>query len=259
MDSHYETIKTPATAEYVFGVIQEVYRQSWELEHECEPEVILTIDSSIKDSWKGFELVDWNPFNQSLNELFGIQIDKGEWKTLLEPASEKTLRGVCNRIAKAVFQEQIKPINLLGKTCLKGGIFLTIRSKRAQSGAPVEHLSPSSELAPYAKNHLSVFLEISSKLFPGKFPKVSIHKPFSNFVGRGLFVSFILIVLGGIIGHFVNPAGAFFTVFGALGGIIFNLMIFPAAAVPPKSVEVGNLKTFRDLVNYISEPQASGS
>jgi hypothetical protein len=259
MDSHYETIKTPATAESVFGVIQEVYRQSWELEHECEPEVVLTIDSTIKECRDAFELVDWNPFNQSLNELFEIQFDKGEWKTLLEPASEKTFRGICERISKEVFQELIKPVNILGKTCLKGGIFLTIRSKLAKAGASVEELSPSSELAPYAKNHLGVFLEISSKLFPGKFPIVMIHNPISDFAFGGFVVSMLLTILGGIIEHFIDPAGAFLTVFGVLGVIISSLVAPFVVGSSSKSVEFGNLKTFRDLVNYISEPQASGS
>jgi hypothetical protein len=259
MDSHYETIKTPATPEYILEIFKDRHRLTCDFGESFEPDMTLTMDSTINDWRNAEDLLEWKPLGKALNNNFGIDLGDEEWKSLLEPESQKTLRGVCERIAKDTFQEQIKPTNLLGKSCIKGGIFLTIRSKLAQAGAPVDHLSPSSELAPYAKNHLGVFLEISSKLFPGKFPPVAVNRPIYDRSLSGFGIGFLIMFLGWIASYFTRNFGLVIVLIGMIGVMIFGRLTSWAASKPPKSVEVGDLKTFRDLVNYISEPKVSGS
>ena len=243
MKAKYDTIKVPATPDYILSVIQDEYRLICENDWESEPDMNLTFDSTIKDWRIACDLLPWKQLGSALNEWFNVSIDSSKWKSLLEPASKKTLKGVCEEIAKYSDRETIKPIRIFGKECLKGGIFLTIRSKLAEAGADVSSLTPKSLLDEYIADYYETFFKISSRLFPNKFPVIKVIKPLHNFSTKGLLLGLAILFLGIFLWPLQICGVVIFVVFFLLAGI--------AAMKRPQSVKFGELKTFKDMVNCI--------
>lgn len=255
MKTAYDTIKTQATPEYILSVFVDDHRHQCEYDPEACPDIELTFETTIADWRLACDLLEWPQLGKGLNECFMLDFPESKWKPLLEPSSEKKLKDLCVEIAKHTFSEEIKPTKLLGKTCSKAGIFLTIRSKLADAGADVSSLSPSTKLEEYCRNYWREFLKMSSHLFPGKFPLVKVSTPYYDFGFSGLCISFIAAVIGEVIGHFSDSSfSTLFTVVASIGVCLSTLLIFIAAfIIGPSSVNFGELQTFRDLVDCISE------
>ena len=146
MIEKYDTIKSPASAEDILNIFEDNHRHQCQFDPEADSDIHITFDTTIEQWRWACDLVGWEKLGIALNEHFGIDFNLEKWKTLLEPASEKQLKELCVEISKNTQKEIIKPLNILGKTCLKGGIFLTIKSKLAEAGACVEELAPNTSL-----------------------------------------------------------------------------------------------------------------
>ena len=254
METKYDTIKVPATPEYILAVIQDSYRFSCQNDPEAEPDMDLSFDSTI-DEWRtACDLLPWEELGFALNKRFGIVFESSKWHSLLEPATKKTLKELCEEISKYADKEIIKPVNILGKECLKGGVFLTIRSKLAEAGADVSALTPSSLIEDYMCSHWKAFYEMSSKLFPNKLPVMKFHNPLYWFSIYGLVLSFILLLLGWL-ASVTNTEllSCLLVIVGIASLLFFYLLIGITAKRKPDSVDFGGLKTFRDMVNCIVE------
>jgi acyl carrier protein len=252
-DNHI--LKTPAAPEYVLNAFKDLYR------HECEvnPEFVdgfeLTFESTIKE-WRyayDLDMLTVKELGLALNKVFDIEFSKKKWKSLLEPWSKRTVGQLCSEIAKYTYQEKIRPLNILGKSCQKGGIFLALKSKLAQAGANVNELAPFSELAGYTRRYPQVFVDFSSKLFPNTIPPAKVSISFWNrlFIGSVL-VGFLFMVAGYILHKYSITVGELFIVVGAFIFCVFYILQLCTLKIPPSSVKFGELKTFRDLVDFIA-------
>jgi hypothetical protein len=255
MDSYYPTIDKPATPEYVLSVFIDQHRQLSELDDMVDKTAVLTFDTTIAELRAACDLVDWLQVGRALNAQWGFRYSDEEWFFVLEPAKQRTLRGLCEFIARGARRIQIRPLTVLGKPCATAGAFMTIRSLLRDAGANVGEISPSTPLAGYARRYAKTFLGPISRLAPNVIPPVKaraglwgLHEWCAGLGFLMLLVGLPLVVVG------VSWFGWI-----ALIGIVLMIANYPVAWIThrftlPSSVEFGELKTFGDLARVIAAP-----
>lgn len=234
----------PITAEVALEILRELQRQAAE---EAEPKEI-TAATTVADWIMIMDLVDGAEF---LDHVFGLKRSKQAWRSLLQPAHERTLGEVCQHLAQVARIEALEPLPMLGKPCLSAGVFLTIRSILARDGADVSNLRPSSLLKPFLRHHYSTFMCHIAKLAPGRLPVLQIHRPFQDSLVKLGFFGLLLCIAG-------YCWGSYFGVSGLIILLLTQLGIMCTAAWPPANVELGDLRDFRDLVRMLLMPPPSG-
>jgi hypothetical protein len=249
MNCSYPTRKVFASAEYVLSVIRDNHRQQCQFDPEADPRAVLTFDSTVADWRYACDLLRWRKLAESLNEYWNIKCSLGQWRAVLEPPKQRTLRDVCNLIASHAVCEVVRPAWFLGAPCETAGAFLTVRSLLQDAGADAALIAPSAALAPFARRYAYVFMGPISRLAPNRLPPVKIHKPAYRAAVVGLLASWLLIVCG-------SYWDAGLTIIGVLAVAFCYVVLFVAAKSNPAAVEFGNLRTFRDLAVAMSGPAA---
>lgn len=250
MNVDYPTLDEPATADYVLAVLRDLHRQSWNSEYGEDPEDdVLSFDTTVRHWRAACDLAGWRQVGRAENEIWQIDVPDAEWKAVLEPAKKRRLRDVCELIARHARRPQIRPTPIMGHSCRSAGAFLTIRSFLHQAGAPAEEIAPSTPLAPFLRRHFSALIVPISKLAPGALPGVRVERDAALtacFCAMPA-VGFLLLLAGSCFGlPQVTIAG------GAL--FVFSWVIgFIAALFVPASVEIGDLRTFRDLAKLVAD------
>ncbi len=248
MNENYSTQDFPATPEYVL----DVFRDNQRFTMICGLDPVLEFDTTVQDWCATCDLYGWPTLFNSLNETWGIHATRSEWKRVLKPEKQRTLREVCEFIATRAIRPKIRPATLLGKECLPAGAFLTIRSILAQAGADPRRIAPSAPLEPYLNRHIIKLYMHIAKIAPGTFPEV-------NFESHPLLRTMTLVVLLGvltlIVGGMANSPstliiGTGFAAIGVLGHICVSRMLGPGR------FELSDTVTFRDLAVRICQPDA---
>ncbi len=151
----YPTLSEPATPEYVLALFADGERLDWLLEPEGE-EFVPTFDTTVRQwvrrqGWLYAPLhFDWRGFAEALNSDFGVSVPMAEWEAVLTPPRERTLRGVCELIARHARRPVARPYPIFGCDGRAAGAFLTVRSILAGAGADVSGVAPSTKLAAFA-------------------------------------------------------------------------------------------------------------
>jgi hypothetical protein len=131
---------------------------------------------------------------------------------------------------------------------MTAGAFLTIRSMLHEAGAYAEEIAPSTLLAPYTRQYAGLFLGPISWLAPGTLPMVWVRQPLRDAGLLSFPIGVALSIIGGCSGLDLLVA------FGILVVITgFALAWIDALWLAPASVEIGDLRTFRDLARVIAE------
>lgn len=234
------------TAEEALAIIKDSYRHAAVLDPECEPDVDLRIDTSVSEWRDACDLLGWRKLGRALNDWFGTQFTDDQWWAVLEPSSQRTLRGVCDLIASQALKPKVAPFRIGGAPCLSAGAFLSIRTALAQHGVPTAGVTPSTPIGPLARVHVGEFVTALGILSPGALPVPEIEETVAQAwslrtLGAGLLVA-ILAALVGI----KSLAGVAVVV--ALLGLIGRLI---ALRNPPRAVRFGSLETFRDLTRAV--------
>ena len=160
MKSNYPIEWVPATPEYILDGIREEWRQSALLDGEQPGDVerqLPTFATTVHEWREAVDLVGWRALGKALDEQWGTRFSKDQWFSVLEPAREKTLRGVCELLATQARRAVVPPAKMLGRECASAGVFLAIRSLLVQAGAPPD-LRPSTPLEPFLQKWPEVFL-----------------------------------------------------------------------------------------------------
>ncbi|MCX6923027.1 MAG: hypothetical protein NT154_07445, partial [Verrucomicrobia bacterium] len=131
---------------------------------------------------------------RALNEDWGTQFTQCQWFSVLEPAREKTLGGVCELLATQARRRLVPPAKMLGRECPSAGIFLAIRAMLVQAGAPPD-LRPSTPLEPFLDKWPEVFLQQVSSLAPGGVPFTRKNEAFNTFIALSYILSGLLLLL----------------------------------------------------------------
>ncbi len=237
----------PATPEYILAGIQEEWRQFSQdcgLTAEDRERQMPTFNTTIQQWCDDAMLDEWMPLSKALNQTWGTKFTRKQWRQVLEPAREKTIRGVCELLATQAQRPLIPSAKILGHECKSAGVFLAIRSLLIEAGAPA-NLRPSSNVEPYLKKWPKVFQEKIERLALGGLPYKLVNKFWPILTGSTWTVGALLLVAGSIskVPEMII-VGVFLFAAGWLGGLLYR---------GPLALE--NVKTFRDLAELIVKKQ----
>lgn len=171
----------------ILNIFIEQHRLCSPLDPETDPSAELSFNSTIDDWRAANDLLPWKQLSEFLNQEFNISPTEDEWKSVLTPASTRTLKDLCEFISKHSTHVDIKPKKLLGQECLSSAVFLTLRKYLERRQVDVSDLRPSSLLTPYFEKYFSEMVEQTTILANGKkvFDKfdTKIKKPgFLNYI-----------------------------------------------------------------------------
>lgn len=245
MDIHYPPIMERPTPLYILDVMIDAYRQRLQFDPETEPDIVLTMNTTVAEWRSACDLVGWKGLGKALNTAWQIDCSEKEWRQVLTLAKVKTFQGVCDLIARHAKRPRIRPACLFGVTCQTAGAFLTVRHLLHEAGAEVRDLRPSSPLAPYTRKHLNLFLDAISKLTPGKLPLVEIENLLLRRVGQLLILNWLVVGVSWTLGYPVLAERA-----SVVAGLVL-FCLWLAAQREPSRIDFGELKTFRDLVQVL--------
>lgn len=251
MDTNHSTIDIPATRDYVLDVLVDEHRQQCHYDSSADPDASLTFDSTVADWRNACDLIGWRQLGHAMNEGWGTSFTNAQWRSALVPAKSKTLGNVCNLIATEATSPTIRPITLFDRPCRPAAAFLTIRSLLNDAGADVSSIGPSTLLDDFTKNYLLTFLGPISRLTPGAIPNVKIHNPFYDTISVLMILSLPMLLGGWCL--YVNALSPSVLILAILFHVASWLLQFMASKKKPKSVQFGNLQTFRDLATVIAD------
>ncbi|MBI1322718.1 hypothetical protein GC170_05985 [bacterium] len=257
MEVRYPTIDKPATPKYILAVLQDMQRQQCQHDPEANPGAKLSFETTVAEWRDACDLLGWRELGRAYNQLWAIACSDEDWRTVLEPASQRRLAEVCHLIAARVARPTVRPSRMLGSTCAPAGAFLTIRSLLHDAGAPACEIAPSTLLAPYTRRFTEVFLGPISRLAPGALPPVRILTPVYDAAIWGILVAVVCLLVGACSGaHLLTVSGV------VLFASAYALTWYAARCLLPASVEFGELRTFRDLAVVVAggspaEPDAA--
>lgn len=86
--------------------------------------------------------------------LFGSEISDEDWQGAVEPRNDRTVRDVCEVIARSIRVPIVPTVSVFGTTCRKAGAFLLIKKLMSDAGADVSKLAPSTPLSKFSKRGL---------------------------------------------------------------------------------------------------------
>lgn len=168
----YPVEHRPATPEYVLAMFRDAHRLQCQFDPEADPSVTLGNTTTIAEWRAACDLGEWRDLARHLEAEWQVSISDELWHSILEPASDKRIGGVCQAIAQRATRPMPRPVQLGGLKCETAGTFLTIRYLLSEGGADVEGLTPSSRLAPYTRKFPMVFLGPVSRIAPLTLPIV---------------------------------------------------------------------------------------
>jgi hypothetical protein len=251
-----------ASPEFIHATIADQYRLQCGYDPEAEPDLEISFETTVAEWRNACDLVGWEEVGRGLNEEYGINVHRDRWFSVLEPASQRRLRGVCELIASEAMVVVVRPASVLGGKCLKAGVFLTIRTLLAQAGADVGDVRPSTPVHRFLPRYLGVFVGPVSRLAPGSLPIVKI----GNGTWDGLDVLVGCVPLMPVIAYslaiiFFAPVGV--NLFLAAGWFLavalgFRLYHYVRASLETRRsagrrVEIGDVRSFADLSRVIAE------
>jgi hypothetical protein len=165
-------------AEYILRVLIDEHRQQVRLDPEADPGATLSFRTSVADWRSACDLVAWRKLGHALNASWKINATESEWKSVLEPARQRTLRDVCQFLANRVQLPKLVPMGYLGASCASAGAFFGIRSALAEQGIDTRGIKPSTELATYAALAPVVFISFAARIAPGRLPGIDVETRF---------------------------------------------------------------------------------
>jgi len=158
----------PVTPDYILASMQEEWRQI-ALPDPTEERELPTFTTTIAQWRDLLDLLDWRRLGRALNEAWGTSFSRQQWREVLEPPREKTLRQVCELLASQAKRPLVPPATLLGHRCGSAGVFLAIRAMLIHAGVR-DCVRPSTALQPMLRKRPEVFLRQVARLSPGGLP-----------------------------------------------------------------------------------------
>ena len=207
-----------------------------------------TFETTIHEWREALDLVWWSPLGQGLNKFWGTKFSEGRWFSVLVPAREKTLRGVCELLASEARRPRVPPAKVLGRDCESAAVFLAIRSLLVQAGAPPD-MRPSTPLEPFLRKWPNVFLKEVSRLAPGGLPFTFKNKFFHALTSLTMILGCLLLFLTGCVEEPWVALGGVLLFVAGWGGGLLGVNWFRGR------LTLGNVTTFRGLTQAIIAQQ----
>lgn len=240
---------TTLSPDDILAILQDKHRHQCSYDPEADPDVILTLDSSIEDWRIACDLVEWKALAGALNTQWNLTVPLSEWKSLLTPPKKRKLRGVCTVLSRSNRPKKVISPSIFGRHCQTAGVFFAVRELLERDGADVSHLAPSSLLSKFAIEHTRAFEQDISQLAPGALPTIRIQNPDYE-RATGFMTLAVLSLFGSALASFwISYLWIPFLVVVILGVAWVNQV---AQNSRPTSVTFGELKTMRDLCRTLA-------
>lgn len=245
------------TAEEVLAVFATRHRWQSEWDPEADSSAVLTFESTIAEWRDACDLLGWRPLGRALAEEFRVDIDQEEWRRVLTPPRQRTLRDVCDLLASRARALRTRPIRVLGRDCPEAGAYFGILRVLQQVGVPCALIHPSTHLAAYTRTYREAFVRDVSFLSSGTLPWREVPHRLCRIAGCASICLFLLGWLPLYVGQWKGwpdtaCVGAWAIVIGCLG-------LFAAALPPPKAVVIEGVETFGDLARALCRTTAATS
>ncbi len=121
-------------------------------------------DNASGNDW----MVSWpHGLGSWLNDVFGTDFTRAEWRSLLRHSRTRTLRDLCEFIAPRTRVPEAGPCALFGRSCREAGVFLAIRSLLRSADVGVDHLAPSTPLKHFAVDGFPRIWAVATRRWPG--------------------------------------------------------------------------------------------
>ncbi len=258
--------RVKASADDVLAIFRDNFRHSENYIPEQDSVDELGFETTIAEWQDICDLVSWKPLGRALNEEWKVCEGDAAWRSVLQPAKKRTLRGVCELLAKSAMIPSIQPARILGRECMAAGAFMTIRSLFKEAGADISDVTPSTEIADYTVEYGHIFVGSISPLSPNAIPHVTVSEPRYDSSLRCILIGLAIAGLGGFITGLVEMMWMASEIEMCLGILAFLLISFGALIVAasqistlwptqlaPSSVVFGDIKTFRDLSQVLAD------
>lgn len=233
-------LRRPATPEEVLAILQDWQRLEWG--KALDAAQVLTFDTTVKEWRDDCDLAGWQQLGTALSAFFGAKIAKDEWRAVMKPENQKTLRNLCALVASRSTLPEAGEVKILGQLCRPAATFYALRSHLIQAGVEVLGIRPSTRLDNFLRLHTEAMVEAITKLAPGRLPVMTTKFNLGHKIGGWTcLLGLVALVLGWVL-EFPE-----LTVIGCL--------VFAAAFIsttffsnqPPAAVHFENLETFADL------------
>lgn len=240
----------PVTPDYFLAVERDLHRQCVRFDFECDPQIDLTLDSTI-DEWRSArDLVGTRRLGRALNELWGLRLADCDWVSVLSPSHSRALRDVAELIARHATRPKLRPLAIAGTRCLPAAAFLAIRDVLAREGADVSNLAPSTPLSEFACRYPTAFLCEVARFAPGAMPEVRFHASEDTAALSIGWIAWLCWAVGMIGARWIEPAKALAVISLFLQMLLWFRSKFDNSE--SLSVEFGELRTFRDLAKCVA-------
>lgn len=237
-----EMTKHKPSPEQVLAILVDQHRHVCLVDPEVFPDAILTFDTTIAEWRFACDLVGWERLSLVLNEEWGMILRKDEWNTILEPANQRTLRTLCEVIAKHGKIEVMPSKSFLGGQCPSNRAFRAVRTLLLSLGVHREDIHLDTPVAPLLNQYRYKLLGPCIKLAPGALPTL-------EHVGRAhrivQYVSAILLLAGIVFGLF----GSRFAVLCC--GLFVILIVVGTFPMFQGRIELPGVNTLGDLAERL--------
>jgi len=245
---------TKATPEYVLAVLRNelslVHWAEWGVASELE----LTFDTSIRELRDEYDLVTPEKLGRVLDDQWQLGCSDQQWQNVLEPAGEKTLRGVCELIAERTTAYEVVPAKVLGRECLTAGAFFALRSHLDDAGLVTRDVvAPSDPLSEFAEKHPGSFIETITRLAPGALEQMEITNLAFDRAIAACGVGFLAVLIGVGLGLLGWSFGGYLMAAGLLTCVVAPRI---ASAFTERGVVVvtfGEMETLGDLARRVAD------
>lgn len=259
MFDNFEPEYVKPTPQQVFALLQDWHRQEWAIDYGEESFEKLSMETTVSEWRNQCDLGGWRALGRQFNKCWGISVSAKDWHSVFNPQSERTMRDVCEFLASRVEFPRVAPARVLGRECVPAGTFLTIRALLEKGGADVSSIAPSTPLADYTRRHFDVFWGTIAQLAPKALPNASSEMGvFAKYNGISLLLGILAAVFSAVIQEITESMSP--CILFLIPGMIGILLIFQGLIgaivcilfVPAPELQFGELRTFRDLAEYVS-------
>ena len=230
------------TPEEVLAILVDQHRHQSQVDPEAEPDAVLTFDSSIADWRSACDLLGWRGLGRALNEEWAVNLSMAEWRFLLEPSGQRTLRTLCEAISRQARIESLPDQGLLGCRSAEGRALRALRAVLLRLDMPREEIRTTTPVAPLLSKYGWRLLSPCVRFAPGALPAVR-HVGRTHKVLMVVMVSLIIASIG--LALFKSPVAAASL---CIALVIMLLLwiphpIFRGSVVLPGIANLGDLAT----------------
>ncbi|MEP6663749.1 MAG: hypothetical protein ABJC04_08805 [Verrucomicrobiota bacterium] len=231
-----------ATPEQILAIFQDSQRLEFPNEND-----VISFETTINEWFDSADFLDWWTASKGLNEFFLTSFSKDEWRLAMKPEKQKTLRDVCNLLARDAKLPVLKESKFLGASCKTASAFFALRAQLQMSGVDAATLRPSARLDDFLRLHTQAMTNAILKLAPGRLPKINTKLNLAHrFFAWTSLVCLIVLILSKLFSL------SFWTATSCAALLLSVIGLVICSRFPPAKVEIKGLHTFADLSRLIA-------